>query len=94
MPLRVYVVEDSPLVFERLQESIEENGASVVGHVVRVVRGRLSGVGGEEPRHRDAEPRRDRRADDARSARRGTEACPRLAAGLIARAARRALRSW
>jgi DNA-binding NarL/FixJ family response regulator len=32
MPLRVYVVEDSPLVFERLQESIEENGASVVGH--------------------------------------------------------------
>jgi len=32
MSLRVYVVEDSPLVFERLQESIEENGASVVGH--------------------------------------------------------------
>ena len=32
MPLRVYVVEDSPLVFERLQESMEENGASVVGH--------------------------------------------------------------
>ena len=32
MALRVYVVEDSALVFERLQESIEENGASVVGH--------------------------------------------------------------
>ena len=32
MRLRVYVVEDSPLVFERLQESMEENGASVVGH--------------------------------------------------------------
>jgi DNA-binding NarL/FixJ family response regulator len=32
MPLRVYVVEDSPLVFARLRESIEEDGATVVGH--------------------------------------------------------------
>lgn len=32
MAVRVYVVEDSPLVFERLQESIEEVGATVVGH--------------------------------------------------------------
>ena len=32
MALRVYVVEDSPLVFERLQESLEENGARVIGH--------------------------------------------------------------
>ena len=32
MALRVYLVEDSPLVFERLRESIEEIGASVVGH--------------------------------------------------------------
>ncbi len=32
MTLRVYVVEDSPLVFARLQESIEEDGAQVVGH--------------------------------------------------------------
>src|SRR6185295_8326106 len=32
MSLRVYVVEDSPLVFERLQEAISENGASVVGY--------------------------------------------------------------
>src|SRR5262252_9333054 len=34
MALRVYVVEDSPLVFERLQESLEENGTEVVGHAV------------------------------------------------------------
>ena len=32
MPLRVYVVEDSPLVFERLRESMEEDGEKVVGH--------------------------------------------------------------
>ena len=32
MPTRVYVVEDSPLVFERLQESMEEVGATVIGH--------------------------------------------------------------
>ena len=32
MPTRVYVVEDSQLVFERLQESLEEVGAKVVGH--------------------------------------------------------------
>ncbi|HET7096101.1 MAG TPA: response regulator [Casimicrobiaceae bacterium] len=32
MPTRVYVVEDSQLVFERLQESMEEVGAKVVGH--------------------------------------------------------------
>ena len=32
MALRVYVVEDSPLVFERVQESLEENGAQVIGH--------------------------------------------------------------
>jgi DNA-binding NarL/FixJ family response regulator len=32
MAVRVYVVEDSPLVFERLRESIEEIGARVVGH--------------------------------------------------------------
>lgn len=32
MALRVYLVEDSPLVFERLQESMEEDGAKVVGH--------------------------------------------------------------
>lgn len=32
MPLRVYLVEDSALVFERLQESMEEDGATVVGH--------------------------------------------------------------
>ena len=32
MPLRVYLVEDSQMVFERLQESMEEDGAKVVGH--------------------------------------------------------------
>ncbi len=32
MPLRVYLVEDSALVFQRLQESMEEDGATVVGH--------------------------------------------------------------
>jgi DNA-binding NarL/FixJ family response regulator len=32
MALRVYLVEDSQLVFERLQESMEEDGAKVVGH--------------------------------------------------------------
>jgi two-component system, NarL family, response regulator EvgA len=32
MAVQVYVVEDSPLVFERLRESIEEVGAKVVGH--------------------------------------------------------------
>jgi len=32
MALRVYVVEDSPLLFARLQESIEEDGAKVIGH--------------------------------------------------------------
>ena len=32
MALRVYLVEDSPLVFARLQESMEEDGAEVVGH--------------------------------------------------------------
>ena len=32
MALRVYLVEDSQIVFERLQESMEEDGAKVVGH--------------------------------------------------------------
>ena len=32
MALRVYFVEDSALVFERLRESAEEVGAEVVGH--------------------------------------------------------------
>jgi two-component system response regulator EvgA len=32
MALRVYLVEDSALVLERLRESMEEVGASVVGH--------------------------------------------------------------
>ena len=32
MALRVYLVEDSALVFQRLQESMEEDGATVVGH--------------------------------------------------------------
>jgi DNA-binding NarL/FixJ family response regulator len=32
MPLRVYLVEDSQILFERLQESMEEDGAKVVGH--------------------------------------------------------------
>ena len=34
MPLRVYLVEDSALVLARLQESVEEVGAQVVGHAV------------------------------------------------------------
>ena len=32
MSLRVYLVEDSPVVFERLQEYIHDEGATVVGH--------------------------------------------------------------
>ncbi len=32
MAVRVYLVEDSALVFERLRESMEEVGATVVGH--------------------------------------------------------------
>ncbi len=32
MSLRVYLVEDSPVVFERLQEFMHEDGATVVGH--------------------------------------------------------------
>src|SRR5215468_3134101 len=32
MAIRVYLVEDSPLVCERLRESMEEVGARVVGH--------------------------------------------------------------
>ena len=32
MSLRVYLVEDSPVVFERLQEFMHEAGATVVGH--------------------------------------------------------------
>jgi DNA-binding NarL/FixJ family response regulator len=32
MALRVYLVEDSALVFERLRESMEEVGAEVIGH--------------------------------------------------------------
>ena len=32
MAVRVYLVEDSALVFERLRESIEEVGAQVIGH--------------------------------------------------------------
>ena len=32
MAVRVYLVEDSALVFERLRESMEEVGARVVGH--------------------------------------------------------------
>jgi DNA-binding NarL/FixJ family response regulator len=32
MPLRVYLVEDSPIVFERLREYIHDEGAAVVGH--------------------------------------------------------------
>ena len=32
MSLRVYLVEDSPIVVERLQEYIHDEGATVVGH--------------------------------------------------------------
>lgn len=32
MSLRVYLVEDSPIVFERLQEHMHDQGATVVGH--------------------------------------------------------------
>lgn len=32
MSLRVYLVEDSPVVFERLREYIHDDGATVVGH--------------------------------------------------------------
>ena len=32
MSLRVYLVEDSPVVFERLQEYMHDEGATVVGH--------------------------------------------------------------
>jgi len=32
MTIRVYMVEDSPIVFDRLQELMQEYGAEVVGH--------------------------------------------------------------
>jgi DNA-binding NarL/FixJ family response regulator len=32
MSLRVYLVEDAPIVFERLQAYIHDEGATVVGH--------------------------------------------------------------
>jgi DNA-binding response OmpR family regulator len=32
MGVRVYLVEDSPIVFDRLQEMMQEHGAEVVGH--------------------------------------------------------------